>query len=65
VEELAALRRSLVSGWLAEAVAAGLDDEGITALFQSALRDFRERGDAPSRSRGSRRERPGRSGAVA
>jgi len=65
VAELTALRRSLVSGWLAEAAAAGLDDEGITALFQSALRDFRERGDAPARSRGGRRERPGRSEVVA
>src|SRR5438445_7499403 len=32
-EELAALRDSLLSGWLAEAAAAGLDEEGISALF--------------------------------
>ncbi len=63
--DLAALRNSLVSGWLAEAAAAGLDDEGITALFQSALRDFRERRGAPARARGSRRERPGRGEVVA
>src|SRR5215472_3183697 len=63
-EELAALRGSLVSGWLAEAAAAGLDDEAITALFQSALRDFRERRDTPGRPRG-RGERRGRREAVA
>ncbi len=38
--ELAALRRSLL-GWLATADAAGLDPDGIVALFTSALRDFR------------------------
>src|SRR6266851_2768573 len=40
--ELTALRRSLV-GWLTTADAAGLDENGITALFTSALRDFYER----------------------
>ena len=40
--ELTALRRSLV-GWLATADAAGLDEDGIVALFTSALRDFNER----------------------
>ena len=64
-EELAALRHGLVSGWLAEAAAAGLDDEGITALFLTALRDFRERGDARAGRRGGRRERPGRREVVA
>jgi GntR family transcriptional regulator len=39
--ELAVLRRSLL-GWLATADAAGLDDDGIVAVFTSALRDFRE-----------------------
>jgi GntR family transcriptional regulator len=65
VEELAALRGSLVSGWLAEAAAAGLDEEGITALFESALRDFRERPGMRARPRGGRRERPGRREGVA
>src|SRR5580704_10979842 len=37
--ELTALRRSL-SGWLTAADAAGLDEDGIVALFTSALRDF-------------------------
>jgi DNA-binding transcriptional regulator YhcF (GntR family) len=40
--ELVALRRSLL-GWLATADTAGLDEDGIVALFTSALRDFRER----------------------
>ena len=39
---LNALRKRLVDGWLRDATAAGLDDDGIAALFQSALRDFRE-----------------------
>jgi len=40
--ELAALRRSLLE-WLATANAAGLDEDGMVALFTSALQDFRER----------------------
>jgi GntR family transcriptional regulator len=40
--ELTALRRSL-SGWLTTADTAGLDEDGIVALFTSALRDFYER----------------------
>ena len=40
--ELTALRRSL-SGWLSAAEEAGLDDDGMRALFTSALRDFFER----------------------
>jgi GntR family transcriptional regulator len=41
--ELAGLRRSLL-GWLVTADTAGLDEDGIVALFTSALRDLRERG---------------------
>src|SRR6266576_992203 len=41
--ELTALRRSLLT-WLGTADAAGLDEDGIVALFTSALRDFRDRG---------------------
>jgi GntR family transcriptional regulator len=48
--ELTALRRSL-SGWLATADTAGLDEDGIVALFSSTLRDFYERRTG-SRSRG-------------
>jgi len=42
--ELAGLRRSLLT-WLETADTAGLDEDGIVALFTSALRDSRERGD--------------------
>src|SRR5262250_3287716 len=48
--ELTALRRSL-SGWLTAADGAGLDQDGIVALFTSALRDFYERRGG-SRTRG-------------
>jgi GntR family transcriptional regulator len=37
--ELGTLRRSLL-GWLASADVAGLDEDGIVALFTSVLRDF-------------------------
>jgi GntR family transcriptional regulator len=40
--ELTGLRRSLL-GWLATADAAGLDEDGIVALFASVLRDFHDR----------------------
>ena len=40
--ELTVLRRSLL-GWLLAADAAGLDEDGIVALFASARREFRER----------------------
>jgi hypothetical protein len=43
--ELTTLRRSLVTGWLRDAAAVGLDEDGIAALFTSALRDFRTRAD--------------------
>jgi len=48
--ELTALSRSL-SGWLTAADGAGLDEDGIVALFTSALRDFYERRSGP-RTRG-------------
>ena len=52
--ELAGLHKSLL-GWLTTADAAGLDEDGIVALFTSALRDFHERrggtGDAPRRGK--------------
>src|SRR6266700_2225107 len=40
--ELTGLRRSLLA-WLTTADTAGLDEDGIVALFTSVLRDFRER----------------------
>jgi GntR family transcriptional regulator len=48
--ELTALRHSL-SGWLTAADGAGLDADGMVALFTSALRDFYERRSG-SRARG-------------
>ena len=45
--ELATLRRSLLV-WLATADGAGLDEDGIVALFSSALRDFFDRQDRPA-----------------
>jgi GntR family transcriptional regulator len=48
--ELTALRRSL-STWLSTADAAGLDEDGMVALFTSALRHFYER-RSESRTRG-------------
>jgi GntR family transcriptional regulator len=46
--ELTTLRRSLL-GWLGTAEAAGLDEDGIVALFTSALRDFYQRRGDPDR----------------
>jgi GntR family transcriptional regulator len=37
--ELSGLRRSML-GWLADANKAGLDEDGLVALFTSVLRDF-------------------------
>ena len=53
--ELAGLRRALL-GWLTAADGAGLDEDGMVALFTSALRDFRERRGG-SRTRGGAAER--------
>jgi GntR family transcriptional regulator len=52
--ELAVLRRSLL-GWLASADAAGLDEDGMVALFSSALRDFHERRAGPKNPKKHRR----------
>jgi GntR family transcriptional regulator len=40
--ELTGLRKTLL-GWLGSASAAGLDEDGIVALFTSVLRDFYQR----------------------
>jgi DNA-binding transcriptional regulator YhcF (GntR family) len=45
--ELTALRRSL-SGWLTVANGAGLDEDGVVALFTSVLRDFYRRRSGPA-----------------
>jgi DNA-binding transcriptional regulator YhcF (GntR family) len=57
--ELATLRRSLL-GWLASADGAGLDEDGIVALFSSALRDFfKSRDRSPARPSDATGERTG------
>ena len=57
--ELTTLHRSLL-GWLATADAAGLDEDGIVALFTSALRDFRGvRGVVPPGKQGRERRSGG------
>ncbi len=62
LSELAGLRRTLLR-WLSTADAAGLDEDGIVALFTSALSDFRTRpatAAGPSDHRGqSGRRGPG------
>jgi len=50
--ELAGLHKSLL-GWLTTAAAAGLDQDGIVALFTSALRDFYERRGGAGDRRGA------------
>ena len=51
--ELAGLRKSLLS-WLADADTAGLDEDGVVALFTSVLRDFyKRRGGQPDRGAAS------------
>jgi GntR family transcriptional regulator len=50
--ELAGLHKSLL-GWLTTADAAGLDEDGIVALFTSALRDFHERRGGTGERRGA------------
>jgi GntR family transcriptional regulator len=50
--ELTALRRPLL-GWLASADTAGLDEDGIVALFTSVLRDFFKRRDGSTNRRGA------------
>jgi len=50
--ELAGLHKSLL-GWLTTADAAGLDQDGIVALFTSALRDFYKRRGGTGDRRGA------------
>jgi GntR family transcriptional regulator len=52
LSELTALRRSL-SRWLTTADGAGLDENGIVALFTSELRDFYERRTGAQPRRGA------------
>jgi GntR family transcriptional regulator len=50
--ELAGLRKALL-GWLAAADAAGLDQDGMVALFTSALQDFLNRRGGSAARRGT------------
>jgi GntR family transcriptional regulator len=50
--ELTGLHRSLL-GWLASAEAAGLDEDGMVALFTSTLRDFFNRRGGSASHRGT------------
>jgi len=65
LSELTTLRRSLVTGWLSEAAALGLDEDGIVALFTSALGDFRNRSDEHQLTRRPRRVASGGMGGAA
>jgi len=56
--ELTELRRSLIS-WVAAADAAGLDEDGISALVANVLRDFRERRAGTTDQRGARHRAEG------
>jgi GntR family transcriptional regulator len=49
--ELTGLRKSLLT-WVGTADAAGLDTDGMTALFSAALRDFHDRRAAAGAPRG-------------
>jgi GntR family transcriptional regulator len=49
LREMAGLQRKL-TGWLADAAAAGIDELGMKALFTAALRDFHNAGGATSES---------------
>jgi GntR family transcriptional regulator len=65
LSELTTLRRSLVTGWLREAEAIGLDEDRIVALFTSALGDFRQRPDEHRVTPRSRRLASGETGGAA
>lgn len=55
--ELTGLRKSLLA-WLRTADAAGLDADGMTALFAAALRDFHDRRGTTGAPRGRANDRP-------
>jgi GntR family transcriptional regulator len=63
--DLAELRRPLLT-WLAAAEKAGLDEDGIVALFTNVLRDFYSRASHASRAgRGGKADSPDKSEGVA
>ena len=54
IAEQNALRKALV-GWLVSADSAGLDEDGMVALFASALRDFHDHRGSGRRRGGARK----------
>ena len=62
--ELNGLRKSLLT-WLRAADSAGLDTDGMTALFTASLRDFHERRAAAGAPRGAPEQGPGQAGRTA
>ncbi len=62
--EMTGLRKSLL-GWLRTADSAGLDTDGMAALFAATLRDFDERRAATGAPRGVHRPRPGKTSRTA
>jgi GntR family transcriptional regulator len=56
--EMTGLQKNLL-GWLRAAASAGLDTDGMSALFAATLRDFDERRAATGAPRGAQRQRPG------
>ena len=62
--ELNGLRKSLLT-WLRAADSAGLDADGMTALFTASLRDFHERRAAAGAPRGAPEQGPGQAGRTA
>jgi GntR family transcriptional regulator len=71
IRTLQALEQRLVTGWLPDADAAGLDDDAMLAVFRSALHSFRARaaggppGDAAVTTRRGRRSGRASTGGVA
>jgi GntR family transcriptional regulator len=65
LRELTVLRQGLVTGWLREAAALGLDEDGIVAVFMSALGDFRTRADEYQLPVRQRRDASSESGGAA
>jgi GntR family transcriptional regulator len=59
--ELTQLRRTLLR-WLTTADSAGLDEDGVVALFRSVMRDFYDRSRGSSPCRGSASQRPASAG---
>ena len=64
LSELNGLRKSLLT-WLRAADSAGLDADGMAALFTAALRDFHERRAAAGAPRGAPEQHPRQAGRTA